>query len=644
MSIRNALLLALAAAVIATALILGALEVDSIQRSVLREAQARVDHGLRSLARYYEQRLAASANLLAAAARAARIDPTTSDNDLDRLRRELGLTLLNLCDLAGRPLSGSHDPEAGAVPVTHDPVLRRALGGETAWGTVRLDAARLTLEGGSALATALAVSGQNGEANATTDALFWWLATPVRDPGGRVVAVLYGGRALNYDYALVDELRDFAFDASTYEGKPTATVTIFLRGVRVATNVLGPDRRRAVGTTVAAAIERQVLEGGRPWSGRAWVVDSWYLSGYLPLRDPEGETVGLLFSGLLEAPFTDLRRQLVFRSGITASFLILLSLGLAALLVRRITRPLGALGQAAHRIAQGELGESVAIRTTFSETHDLVDAFHRMQGGLAERDRRLREQNAELATTNARLAETNTNYMEMLGFVTHELKSPTAAVQMLINGLVEVHGEKLPPALSQPLVRIQRNCEEMQDMIRDYLDLSRAERGEFELHVERIDLLHDVVEPSVTMTRALFTSREIALDVDVPAGIALDADPELLRSLVGNFLSNAAKYGTAKGRATLEARITGAAIEISVWNEGPGFTPEEAGRLFEKFARIRNADTRDKRGSGLGLWFCRRIAELHGGTVRAESEPGAWARFTLSLPRPLPAGDETLPA
>jgi len=642
MSIRSALVLALTAAVLATALILGALELQSIQKSVLREAQARVDHGLRSLASYYEQRLAATADLLEAEARAAGIGVASTPDDLARLRREVGLTLLNLCDLEGRPLAGSHAPEAGPVPVAADPVLRRALGGESAWGTRRLDAARLALEGGPALPAALAVAGHGEGESGTEEALFWWLAVPVRDASDRVVALLYGGRALNHDHALVDELRDFAFGDESYEGKPTATVTLFLQGVRVATNVLGPDRRRAVGTRVSQAVARQVLDDGRPWSGRAWVVDAWYLSGYAPLRDPDGETVGLLFAGLLEEPFTDLRSQLVLRSGATAGLLILLSLALAALLVGRITRPLGALGQAAHRIAQGEWNEPVAERSAFSEIHDLADAFHRMQEGIAERDRRLREQNAELAATNARLAETNANYMEMLGFVTHELKSPTAAVQMLIDGLVSVHGEKMPEEVSGPLVRIQRNCEEMQDMIRDYLDLSRAERGELEVHPARIDLLHDVVEPSAAMTRALFSSRQIALAVDCPEGIALDADPELLRSLLGNFLSNAAKYGAAGGRASVEARAAGGTLEVAVWNEGPGFTPEEGERLFRKFSRIRNRATRDKRGSGLGLWLCRRIAELHGGSVRAESEPGAWARFTFTLP--LPANFETRPA
>lgn len=169
-------------------------------------------------------------------------------------------------------------------------------------------------------------------------------------------------------------------------------------------------------------------------------------------------------------------------------------------------------------------------------------------------------------------------------------------------------------------------------MIRDYLDLSRAERGELVVRRARIDLRRDVVEPAVSLNRSLLLSREIEIEESCPEGLALDADPELLRILLGNLLSNAAKYGRAGGRARLEASAAGGELAVTVWNQGPGFTSEEREALFRKFSRIRNAATRDKRGSGLGLYLCKEIVELHGGRIWAESEPGAWARFGFSLP------------
>jgi signal transduction histidine kinase len=115
------------------------------------------------------------------------------------------------------------------------------------------------------------------------------------------------------------------------------------------------------------------------------------------------------------------------------------------------------------------------------------------------------------------------------------------------------------------------------------------------------------------------------------------ADAELLRIAVINLLSNAAKYGREGGEARIRLHRQGDEALIDVWNEGPGFTAAERERLFGKFARLKNPNTRDKRGSGLGLFLCRHVAEQHGGRVSAESEPGKWARFTLTLPLAGPA-------
>jgi signal transduction histidine kinase len=73
-------------------------------------------------------------------------------------------------------------------------------------------------------------------------------------------------------------------------------------------------------------------------------------------------------------------------------------------------------------------------------------------------------------------------------------------------------------------------------------------------------------------------------------------------------------------------------IVLTVWNEGEGFSPDERERLFNKFSRLQNPNTKGKRGSGLGLYLCKQILDLHDGEVWAESEQGTWAQFSFSLP------------
>jgi len=174
-------------------------------------------------------------------------------------------------------------------------------------------------------------------------------------------------------------------------------------------------------------------------------------------------------------------------------------------------------------------------------------------------------------------------------------------------------------------------------MVRDYLDLSRLERGELVANKAPIDLAKNVVEMAVDQTAVFFRSRNIAVSVSCPGELPVVGDPGLLRIALNNFLTNAAKYGREGGKAAVTVSAEGGLVTLSVWNEGEGFPPEAAGRLFEKFFRVRNPSTHAKRGSGIGLFTVKNIAELHGGRAWAESEPGAWAAFHLTFPGQPPA-------
>ena len=110
-------------------------------------------------------------------------------------------------------------------------------------------------------------------------------------------------------------------------------------------------------------------------------------------------------------------------------------------------------------------------------------------------------------------------------------------------------------------------------------------------------------------------------------------DKGLVASVLENLVSNAVKYGGAGGRVRVCAERNDAeTLACSVWNDGPGFAPEAADRLFRKFSRLAG-DRHDTRpGTGLGLFVSRQIVERHGGRIWAESDQGQWARFSFTLP------------
>ncbi len=179
---------------------------------------------------------------------------------------------------------------------------------------------------------------------------------------------------------------------------------------------------------------------------------------------------------------------------------------------------------------------------------------------------------------------------------------------------------------------IVRNCEYLEDMVKNYLDLSRIEKGELEVHPEEVDLLEAIVAPCVQQLSQQADNRRVHVCCDVPAGVLVKVDPELARIALSNYLNNAIKYGREDGQVRVMARGAGSMVRMSVWNEGTGFDAAQRERLFRKFCRLSDTQTRRHKGSGLGLYLVREIVERHGGQVGALSEPERWAEFWMTLP------------
>lgn len=635
MSLRTMLIAALTTVAILAVAVVGTLAVVEIRSSVEREAQERVNLDFNVVRSLYEERLADFA-----ARTVARLDdlsPTkVTAKRLQQLRDELELDVLNVRDSAGRFLAGAPGPglEYAGEDATFDttPLLREAVAGEAGWGTVLLDRKRLLAEGGQELLDRVRLMPPDRPDDATIDnALFWWVACPLRDQTGAVKALAYGGRTLNRNFALVDQLRDTAFGARAYDGKPLGTVTVFLDAVRVSTNVVGPHERRAIGTRVSEPVRQQVLKQHEPWYGPADVVGESYISAYEPLRDPAGNVIGMLYVGLLQQPYLNLQDRLIARVLVLLAVIAGIAAVLAIWLTRRLTRPLKGLSEAATEFSKGHFDTELDVGPSYAEFNALAGAFRRMQVGIRDRDARISNRNRELTETNEELARANRNYMEMLRFVTHELKSPLAAMQSMIDLLIDGYAGDVNEEARGFLTRIKRNCEELADMVKNYLDLTRHETGELRASKSRVNVLESVIKPAVQHNEPLLHSRNMRLDVDCPPDLKADLDPYLLQVAVGNYLSNAAKYGREGGQVRLRVSADDSRLRLAIWNEGDGFTEEERERLFGKFSRLHNMTTRGKRGSGVGLFLCKRIAELHDGDVWAQSQPGEWAEFGISV-------------
>jgi signal transduction histidine kinase len=239
---------------------------------------------------------------------------------------------------------------------------------------------------------------------------------------------------------------------------------------------------------------------------------------------------------------------------------------------------------------------------------------------------------AVIARTLREESELRRRQQNFIASVTHELKSPLASLQLAAETiqLRRPEGEKLALLAS----RMRGDVRRLEGMVGKILDTASLEAGRLQLRKERLDLARvadEIADEFADRAR----ERGVTLERAVPAGLTVAADPAAARTILRNLIDNALRATAAAGggRITLRGRADGGMIELEVADDGVGFEPAEAPRLFEKFYRPGDEMVRTTRGTGLGLYVVKRFAELEQGRVGAVSEgPGKGARFTVAWP------------
>lgn len=285
----------------------------------------------------------------------------------------------------------------------------------------------------------------------------------------------------------------------------------------------------------------------------------------------------------------------------------------------------------------GKDGRTIPIRLSaallFKDGEELaVVGYFQDLTELRRHMSKLVEANIRLNEANERFSRLNRRYLEMLSFVTHELKSPIANSYMSANALrQEVFGE-LAREQSRMVEAICRNLEQSMEMIKHYLDLSRIEKDELPVQPRPTRIMDEVVQPVIDGLGGPILERRVSICVDVPPDLQWNLDPGLFRSVLGNLVNNALKYGDESGRIRITAADLGDRCRMEVWNSGPGISEEDRGRLFRKFERLHTSRQPSTRGTGLGLFITKTIVERHRGKIWVESLEGEWTAFIIEVP------------
>jgi signal transduction histidine kinase len=238
---------------------------------------------------------------------------------------------------------------------------------------------------------------------------------------------------------------------------------------------------------------------------------------------------------------------------------------------------------------------------------------------------------AEVQAARAEAEQAVAAREEFLSIASHELNTPMNALMLSLGGILGEGDLRPDPATTARLAALaHRQGRRLTRLIQDLLDVTRAERGDFELHLEEVEL-GALVRDAVAHMRPELVRAGSELSLSLEDDVVGRWDPARIDQVIVNLLSNAAKFGAGEPIAVRVERV-GEQARLTVADRGIGIDAEGLTRIFQRFERRVSASHYG--GLGLGLYICRRIVEAHGGTIAVRSTLGAGAAFMVELPCP----------
>ncbi len=482
---------------------------------------------------------------------------------------------------------------------------------------------------------------------------------------GEMPVLRFGGRVVNEDFTLVDEV------AAMMGGTATLFTRAGDRFIRVSTNVLKGDGQRAVGTEldpVGRAVKS--LLAGKPFYGVVDILGKPYITGYEPILSADGVIIGAYYvgyslnaleivrkaldaRGILDRGFfalLDPSDQVIFKTENTPFSELVQELATAATrsqgvgrewIIERLVFPAWDYEVVAalylpdiKRVTFGMMAQAYGI-TGVVLIGLLVVSFwlaSRLSGALVEAEgSRLEAVDAQSAAEAA-----NRTKSTFLANMSHELRTPMNAIIGYSEMLIEEAEDLNQPGIIPDLGKIRGAGKHLLALINDILDLSKIEAGKMSIFVEEIPL-RAMVEDVVTTISPLLQKNGNRLVIDVPENIgSIRADLTKIRQTLFNLLSNASKF-TERGTVTLAIRRFQAGdaqerVQLCVSDTGIGMTPEQLSKLFQAFTQADASTTRKYGGTGLGLIISRKFCQIMGGDISVDSTAGQGTTFTVDLP------------
>ncbi|MBE0432295.1 cache domain-containing protein [candidate division WOR-3 bacterium] len=645
--LRLKLIIIFSLVIISGVFVLTVVGIHMIGSTIIRQAQDKVRLDLNSAREVYHGEGETVRMKIRLIAERFFIKDALGSGDHDRLRRELqkirednALDILTLTDHQGRILVRAHNPGIfGDRPddAVTDWVLQRK---EPVTATVIVPEEEMEKIGANYVERARiklipTLKSRPLDKTEETSGMFIKAAAPVLDYDGRFVGVLYGGYMLNRNYDIVDKVKNTVYLGELYKGREMGTATIFLDDARISTNVMNVEGERAIGTRVSEEVYEQVIVKGKPWIGRAFVVNAWYMTAYEPIRDIRGDIIGMLYVGMLEAPYVDLRNRVIYTFWGIAVVIVVLLIVIANYTTLNIVKPVKALALATGKVAQGDMSQRVEIHTT-DEIGFLGDSFNKMAAALQEAtegyqtltrtlEQKVKEKTDELRAAEAILVQSDklASLGKLGAGVAHELNNPLTSI--MLNSYLLLENLETNESSRQNLQLIIDETKRCGSIVSGLLEFAR------QTPPERVTVdINRVIESTMLLMETHALVNRVRIVTELTSELApIMIDVNKIKQVFTNIIMNAMDAMPDGGNLAIRSRMSEDArhVEIEFQDTGKGIPEEHLKKIFDPFFT-----TKGTKGTGLGLAISYGIIQQHGGSIQVKSMVGQGTAMVISLP------------
>lgn len=566
-------------------------------------------------------------------------------------QKSLDLDFLNFLDPQGRVIVSSNGKPAEMIAESW-PVVYSALQGEkaTAIDIYSEEQLRQLSDKAAQQAYIELLNTPNAAATKKTaekSGMVIHSATPVYDDDGKLLGVLEGGMLLNQNLSFVDTINSLVYAEGSLPEGSAGTATLFIDDVRVATNVRLFGNKRALGTRASQIVRDHVLNDGKTWLDRAFVVHDWYISAYEPISDSFGKRVGMLYVGYLEEPFRKAKETAII---LLALLFIAIGIGGAYFslrVARSIYEPLKGMNRTMTAVELGDMDARTGgvqardeLGNLSRHLDELLDTVQQQNAELKswgnELDQKVVERTAELQQTNKLLVQAQQQLVlaeklaaigEITAGVAHEINNPVAVLQGNLDVLRDTLGAAVQPVQGE-LQLMDQQIYRINTIVTKLLQF--ASPGEFAGYVETVKV-DEVVADTLVLVKHLLNQSRIVVVHRKEATLSVPINRGELQQVLINLCTNAIHAMKDGGKLTIatsdwEDESGARGVLIRVEDTGSGIRKEDIAHIFDAFFT-----TKRQGGTGLGLSISYTLVARYGGTISVRSEAGQGTEFTVQL-------------